>query len=53
VIQTGVANLPGLDAAVQTNLWMDANARTMRATYDIMLGAELVDTTAGILIKSQ
>jgi hypothetical protein len=53
VIQTATAVLPGLDAAVQVNLWMDANARTMRATYDIMLGAELVDASAGIIIKSQ
>lgn len=52
VIQTGTAILPGVNAAVQTNLWMDANARTMRATYDIMLGASLVDNTAGIIIKS-
>jgi hypothetical protein len=53
VIQTGTAILPGVDAAVATYLWMDANARTMRATYDIMLGAALVDSTAGIIIKSQ
>jgi hypothetical protein len=53
VIQTGTAVLPGLDVAIQTNLWMDANARTMRATYDIMLGAALVDASAGCLIKSQ
>jgi hypothetical protein len=53
VIQTGTAILPGLEVAIQTNLWMDANARTMRATYDIMLGAELVDASAGIIIKSQ
>jgi hypothetical protein len=53
VIQTGTAVLPGLDVAIQTNLWMDANARTMRATYDIMLGAALVDASAGVIIKSQ
>ena len=38
---------------LQTNLWMDANARTMRATYDLMLGAALVDASAGVIIKSQ
>jgi hypothetical protein len=53
VIQTGTAVLPGLDMAIQTNLWMDANARTMRATYDVMLGAALVDASAGVIIKSQ
>jgi len=53
VIETGTAILPGPNVAIQSNLWMDANARTMRATYDIMLGAALVDNTAGVLIKSQ
>ena len=53
VIQTGVAVLPGPNVAIGTYLWMDANARTMRATYDIMLGATLLDYTAGTIIKSQ
>lgn len=53
VIQVGVAQLPGPDIAIATYLWMDANARTMRATYDIMLGAVAVDMTAGAIIKSQ
>ena len=52
VIQTGVAQLAGPDIAVATYLWMDANARTMRATYDIILGAVAVDKTAGALVKS-
>ena len=53
VIQVGTAVLPGVDVALSTYLWMDANARTMRATYDIMLGATAIDTTAGVIIKSQ
>ena len=53
VIQVGTAMLPGVDIAIATYLWMDANARTMRATYDIMLGATAIDTTAGVIIKSQ
>jgi hypothetical protein len=53
IIQVGTAVLPGADVAIGTYLWMDANARTMRATYDIMLGAALVDSTAGVIIKSQ
>jgi hypothetical protein len=52
VIQTGSAFLPGPDIAIATYLWMDANARTMRGTYDIMLGATPVDKTAGVLVKS-
>ena len=53
VIQVGTAVLPGVDVAIATYLWMDANARTMRATYDLMLGAALVDASAGVIIKSQ
>lgn len=53
IIQVGTAVLPGVDIAISTYLWMDANARTMRATYDIMLGASLIDASAGIIIKSQ
>ena len=53
VIQCGTAILPGPNIAIGTYLWMDANARTMRCTYDIMLGATLLDFTAGVIIKSQ
>jgi len=53
VVQNGTAILPGLDVAVGVYIWMDGNARTMRATYDLMLGATLLDNTAGIIIKSQ
>jgi hypothetical protein len=52
VVQTGVAHLSGPDIAIATYLWMDANARTMRATYDLMLGAVAVDTSSGMMIKS-
>jgi hypothetical protein len=52
VVQTGVAQLAGPAISVATYLWMDANARTMRASYDLMLGATAVDKTAAVLIKS-
>jgi ATP-dependent protease ClpP protease subunit len=52
VIQTGQAMLAGPDIAIATYLWMDANARTMRASYDLMLGAAAVDTSAGAIVKS-
>ena len=52
-VQTGETFLSGPDIAIATYLWMDANARTMRASYDIMLGAAAVDLTAGVLVKSQ
>jgi ATP-dependent protease ClpP protease subunit len=52
VIQTGQALLAGPDIAIATYLWMDANARTMRASYDLMLGAAAVDTSAGAIVKS-
>jgi hypothetical protein len=50
---SGSAVLPGAEVAIQSNLWLDPNARTWRATYDIMLGAALVDNTAGVIVKSQ
>src|ERR1035441_4890340 len=52
VVQTGVAQLAGPAISVATYLWMDANARTMRASYDLILGATAVDKTAAVLIKS-
>lgn len=53
VVQTGVAELSQADIAIATYLWYDVNPRVLRATYDLMLGATLVDSTAGFLITSQ
>lgn len=50
-LQTGVAILEGADIAVQTCLWYDLGARTLCASYDIILGATAVDKTAGIIVK--
>ena len=44
--------LPGIGAEVYLNAWMDANARTIYCTFDVMLGTTLLDGTAGVLVKS-
>jgi hypothetical protein len=53
VIQIGTAILTGADVTIAACLWMDVNARTIRATYDLVLRATLVDASAGDVIKSQ
>ena len=45
--------LPGIGIECYLNMWMDGNARTTYATFDIMLGTTSCDLTAGGLIKSQ
>jgi hypothetical protein len=45
--------LPGIGIECYLNMWMDGNARTTYATFDIMLGTTSCDLTAGVLIKSQ
>lgn len=52
IVQTGTAELSGPDIAIATYLWFDVNVRTLRATYDIMLGATSVDTSSAIIIRS-
>ena len=50
---TTVLPLPGVKAKALLNVWMDANARTVYCTLDVMLGTTLLDGTAGVLVKSQ
>ncbi|HAO78003.1 MAG TPA: hypothetical protein DCQ92_03305, partial [Verrucomicrobia subdivision 3 bacterium] len=45
--------LPGIGIECYLNMWMDGNARTTYAAFDIMLGTTSCDLTAGGLIKSQ
>ena len=52
IVQTGIAKLPDVEAAIATYVWFSAQARTLFFTYDIILGATLLDETAGCLIKS-
>ena len=51
-MQSGVAILEGPQISVQVNVWFDLNVRTLRASYDIVLGASAIDKTAGIIVKS-
>lgn len=51
-LQQGVALLPEVNVAIQVNSWFSLSTRTLWASYDMMLGAALLDGTAGVLIKS-
>lgn len=52
IVQTGVAQLPDVQKAIATYAWFSPQARTFFFTFDIILGATLIDETAGVLIKS-
>jgi hypothetical protein len=44
--------VPGLDLSVVLHSWFSLASRTGWASLDVMLGAALLDGTAGVLIKS-
>lgn len=50
ILQRSSFNLPGLDIEVAQHLWFSAKTRTFWASFDIMLGSELGDATAGKLV---
>jgi len=52
IVQMGVAQLPDVGIAIAVYVWFSPQSRTLYFTYDIMLGATLIDETAGVLIKS-
>lgn len=52
IVQTGVAMLPDVDLGVATYAWFSPSARTFYFTFDMILGASLVDELQGVLVKS-
>ncbi len=52
IVQMGVAQLPDVGIAIAVYVWFSPSSRTLFFTYDIMLGATLIDETAGVLVKS-
>jgi hypothetical protein len=52
-VVTTKLTLPGVGLECLLNMWMDGNARTVYATFDIMLGTTACDLTAGVIIKSK
>ena len=52
IVQTGVAMLPDVNIGIATYVWFSAVSRNLRFSFDIILGASLVDETQGVLIKS-
>lgn len=43
--------IPGLGLNVAFNMWFSLAGRALWASYDVMLGAKELDTTAGVIIK--
>lgn len=52
-LQENTFMLPGIDVALAVYFWFSLATRTAWCSYDIMLGASLLDPTAGLLLKSQ
>jgi hypothetical protein len=48
-----VIEIPGPDISVCLYSWFSLAQRTAWCSYDLVLGSALLDSTAGILIKSQ
>lgn len=48
-----IVAIPGLGLSVQVNHWVNTNTRVEWASYDVMFGAALGLSTAGVLVKSQ
>lgn len=46
------AIVPGVEIAIGSYSWFSLASRTMWMSYDIMFGAQLLDETAGVIIKS-
>ena len=44
--------VPGLEAEVALYVWFSLASRTLWSSYDVMLGAAALDTTAGVFIKA-
>ncbi len=44
--------LPGIGLTIAVYSWFSLSSRTLWASYDVMLGAAALDTTAGVFIKA-
>lgn len=44
--------VPGLNITVALYVWFSLSSRTLWSSYDIILGAAALDTTAGVIIKA-
>jgi hypothetical protein len=51
-IDTKEIKIDGPDIYIQFNSWFDLGARTMWASFDVMFGASLLDSLAGLIIRS-
>jgi hypothetical protein len=51
-LQESTITLPGIQLSVVLNVWFSLQTRTLWASYDVIIGAKELDTTAGIIIKA-
>lgn len=51
IVQTGVAMIPDVEIGIATYAWFSPTARSFFFTYDLILGATLIDELQGVLIK--
>jgi ATP-dependent Clp protease protease subunit len=51
-LQESVINLPDLGISIAVIAWFSTKTRSYWTSFDIMFGAEEIDTTAGIFIKA-
>jgi hypothetical protein len=52
IVQTGVATIPDVEIGIATYAWFSPQARSFFFTFDLILGATLIDETQGVLVKS-
>lgn len=52
ICQIGTAMLPDVNIAIQTHAWWSNITRTYHFTFDLVIGASLVDELQGVLVKS-
>lgn len=51
-LMTTYVTLPGLNTTIAVNVWFSLGKRALYASLDIVIGANALDTTAGIVIAS-
>ena len=52
ILSVSTGTIPGADLPIAAYLWFNTSTRTYWMSYDMMIGANLLDLTAGVVIKS-
>jgi hypothetical protein len=51
-LERETVKIPGLELSIAFHRWFQLSGRQLWASFDLMLGASVLDSTAGLLIKS-